>query len=145
MNVSDKSKNSTNSLIVKGSFYICIFVYFLQIYIRITIVLINHHTNDSILFFINLFTLSYTNNPYYFELQLILLTIYSPGIACPKSISNFFNCGHELILSPTAPSMLNVWSTNIIKRVYMRRGIIDSASLLWPDVSLLHYQFGMML
>ena len=49
------------------------------------------------------------------NLHLIVLTISNPAIACSKYIHKFSNSGHELILSPTAASMLNLLYPKIIK------------------------------
>jgi hypothetical protein len=72
-------------------------------------------------------------------LQLILLAIINPGIACSKYMNNLSNFGHELVLSPIAASMLNLFYSKIIKSVYLFGELLILASLLWLDVLLLHY------
>ena len=86
-----------------------------MIVLSLIIFIINYHNKYFILSSINLFTFLYGNNPSLFGLQLILLTISNPAIACSNHILNCSNFGHELILSPIDASMLNLLSSKIIK------------------------------
>ena len=89
-----------------------------MIVLSLIIFIINYHNNYFIFSSINSFTL-YENNPSFYRLQLILLTISNPAIACSKLIHKSSNFGHELILSPIAASMLNSFLSKILKCIHI--------------------------